>query len=77
MDRSRLCARPGCGAPAAATLTYQYAGRAVWIDDLEGERPQGGYDLCMAHADGLTVPVGWAREDRRGRVVPIRPSIAV
>jgi hypothetical protein len=25
------------------------------------------YDLCSDHADALTVPVGWALQDRRVR----------
>ena len=65
MERVRLCVRPACGAPATATLSYQYASRTVWIDDLAGRDDPSGYDLCTQHADSLTVPVGWARDDRR------------
>ena len=31
---SRRCARPGCGQPADTTLSYDYARRLVWLDDL-------------------------------------------
>jgi hypothetical protein len=65
MDRTRLCARPGCGAVAAATLSYRYATRTAWIDDLTATPDPAGHDLCPAHADGLRVPRGWTCEDRR------------
>ena len=31
---SRSCARPGCGRPAVATLSYAYADGTVWLEDL-------------------------------------------
>jgi hypothetical protein len=65
VDRAPLCARTGCGVPAGAQLTYRYASRTAWIDDLSGEVPPSSYPLCDSHADTLKVPVGWAREDRR------------
>src|SRR3954447_9320815 len=64
MVRSGHCARPGCGEPAAATLTYDYGERLVWLHaprDVDGS----SVALCAAHADGLKVPVGWRCEDRR------------
>ncbi|MGE3620131.1 MAG: DUF3499 family protein [Acidimicrobiia bacterium] len=64
---SRMCARPGCSLEAAATLTYDYVARRVWVGDLEAERHPMAYDLCADHADGLRVPQGWALEDRRLR----------
>lgn len=77
MDRARLCARPGCGAVAAASLTYEYAGRTVWLDELAPEREPSAYDLCAAHADNLRVPQGWTRDDRRGtlRFLPQRVAV--
>jgi hypothetical protein len=51
-------------------MTYGYRARTAWIDDLVDEAG-GGYDLCAHHADGLGVPVGWTRTDRRS---PSRPS---
>jgi hypothetical protein len=67
----RACARPGCAAPAVATLTYAYAERAAWLGDLGDDRHPMTYDLCARHADGLAVPQGWHLDDRR-RVVELR-----
>lgn len=64
MQHSRLCARPGCGAPAAAMLAFQYATRTVWILDLAEAEPSV-IDLCATHADRLTPPRGWTGHDRR------------
>ena len=71
MERPRQCVRPTCSAPATASLTYQYASRTAWLDDLTDDREPTAYDLCSAHADGLRVPLGWAREDRRSSVRPL------
>ena len=46
-------------------MSYGYGVRTVWLDDLEPERSPAGYDLCADHADGLSVPQGWERSDRR------------
>jgi hypothetical protein len=62
---ARLCARPDCADPAVATLSYDYAARTAWIDELSREPVPSRYDLCARHADGLMVPVGWDRSDRR------------
>ncbi len=72
MDR---CARPTCGAPAAAILTYDYATRTAWID-VPGEPSLGAWSICAAHADGLKVPVGWGLHDRRRPVLTVQGSIA-
>ncbi len=71
MHGSRHCVRPGCGAIAEATLTYHYASRTAWLDDLDGDADPSSYELCTQHADRLTVPVGWSREDRRGTGAPV------
>src|SRR5439155_430062 len=34
---SRLCSRPGCSSAASATMSYEYASRTVWLDDLRAE----------------------------------------
>ena len=74
----RHCARPGCGYPASATLGYQYASRTAWVDDLLADPEPSAYDLCTAHADHLTVPVGWTKEDRRSVArLPFSRPIAV
>ena len=76
MSRPRLCARPGCGRPAACTLTYDYAERTVWLRPLAPERGGPASDLCATHADRLRAPRGWALDDRRGPIVALRPSIS-
>jgi len=66
---NRLCSRPGCASPAAATLTYNHARSAAWLGDLPAEREPHAYDLCAIHADGVSVPCGWKLDDRRtGRI---------
>ncbi len=75
---SRLCARPGCSEPAAAAMTYDYAARTVWIDDLAADTDPMSYELCVPHADSLSVPLGWARTDRRADRRPLfHTAIAV
>lgn len=74
----RHCARPGCGDSASATMTYDYASRTVWLDNPGSEPdPHAAWGLCLAHADTLRVPVGWARDDRRTPIIPLRRAIAV
>jgi hypothetical protein len=77
MESHRSCDRPGCGAEAAAALTFHYDARTAWLDDL-GDRPEPSiYELCARHADGLRVPLGWAREDRRHTIRSVyQPPIA-
>ena len=76
MERARHCVRPGCGAPAAATLGYHYASRLVWIDSLDEHPIYGEQDLCSLHADRMVVPVGWALDDRRTPIIQLRSTIA-
>jgi hypothetical protein len=64
MQRPRLCARPGCGEAATATLSFQYASSTVWLDDLGAKEPSS-IDLCRRHADRLAPPKGWTGQDRR------------
>jgi hypothetical protein len=74
MDRARHCIRSGCGRPATVTLSYQYATRTAWLDDLSTEFEPSTYDLCAVHAERLRVPVGWTRDDRRSlRSLPFAP----
>lgn len=63
---SRVCARPACRDAATATFVYNYAERTTWLGPLAGDRHPMAYDLCAAHADGLSVPRGWDLVDRRG-----------
>lgn len=60
----RRCARPDCARVPAASLTYDYGARAVWIDPA-GEPHPSSYDLCARHAGRLRVPYGWQLVDRR------------
>ena len=75
MDAS-TCARPGCSAPAAAWLTYDYARRTAWLDraDLASD---GAWGLCESHTEGLRLPLGWSLDDRRPPVMALRPPLAV
>ncbi|MGI8793888.1 MAG: DUF3499 family protein [Acidimicrobiales bacterium] len=77
MERSRHCARPGCGASAAAALSYDYGSRTVWLDCLDDEPDPVANDMCATHAATLTVPLGWALEDNRTPIVQLRPPLAV
>ncbi len=65
---TRTCARPGCGEPATATLSYQYATSTVWLSAVADEPDPSTYDLCRRHSAGLTVPRGWHLEDDRASV---------
>jgi hypothetical protein len=64
LDR-RHCSRPGCSERAAVTLTYDYRHSHVWLDELIVERDPHAYDLCVRHAERLSVPHGWRLDDRR------------
>jgi hypothetical protein len=58
-NHRRLCARPGCGAPAAATLRFQPTQREAWLVDLDADAVRTEGDLCARHAAGLVLPRGW------------------
>jgi hypothetical protein len=59
-------------------MTYGYASRTAWLDDLADDTDPNGYDLCPAHAERLSVPFGWDRVDRRATAVrPLFQRIAV
>ncbi len=61
----RLCARPGCGAPAAATLRFQPTRREAWLVDLDDNAARTEGDLCARHAASLVLPRGWQLHDER------------
>ena len=77
-EHRRLCARPGCGAPAAATLRFQPTQREAWLVDLDDDAARTEGDLCARHAAGLVLPRGWQlhndlaaeRDDRRAAPAP-------
>lgn len=59
-------------------MTYDYASRSVWLDDLADDPDPNHYDLCPTHADRLAVPQGWDRTDRRATAVrPLFARVAV
>jgi hypothetical protein len=58
-NHRRLCARPGCGAPAAATLRFQPTQREAWLVELDDTAVRTEGDLCARHAAGLVLPRGW------------------
>jgi hypothetical protein len=61
----RPCSRPGCPAPARATLTFAYAQRQAWIEPLQATDEPQAYDLCAGHASRTRPPHGWQLRDRR------------
>jgi hypothetical protein len=61
----RPCARPGCPAPARATLTFAYGSAEVYLDRLGEQVDPQGYDLCAPHAARTEPPRGWDLTDRR------------
>jgi hypothetical protein len=67
---ARRCARPTCSEHAVVTLSYDYTGRNVWLNDLVGDDDPANHDLCERHGDRVTAPQGWVLHDRRN-VAPI------
>lgn len=65
MHFRRLCARPGCGAPATATLRFQPTLRQAWLVDLDESASRTQGDLCSRHATALVLPRGWELHDER------------
>jgi hypothetical protein len=63
--------RPGCDRPAAARLTWDPVGRALWLDDVEDD--QQAQQVCWEHAETLSAPRGWTVTDRRSSDVALGP----
>jgi hypothetical protein len=63
----RPCVRPGCPAPAQASLTFRYGSREAWVERLTTEPSPEAYDLCGPHAARTRPPHGWQLRDRRPR----------
>jgi hypothetical protein len=57
--RIRRCSRSGCSGSAVATLTYVYADSTAVLGPLATQAEPHCYDLCIAHAQTLSVPRGW------------------
>jgi len=55
----RRCSKTACGRPAVATLTYVYSDSTAVVGPLATYAEPHSYDLCDAHADRLTAPLGW------------------
>jgi hypothetical protein len=60
----RLCARPGCGAVATATFTFDSRVCTVWLDAPHNAVARAG-ELCERHVLALIPPLGWRLDDRR------------
>lgn len=56
---SRQCSRTACSGGAIATLTYVYSDQTAVLGPLATYAEPHTYDLCVVHAEGLTVPRGW------------------
>ncbi len=59
MGLSRQCTKTGCARRAVATLTYVYGDQTAVLGPLATYAEPHTYDLCAAHATGLTAPRGW------------------
>lgn len=46
-------------------MAFDYATRAVWLDDLIAPSGGTGYALCERHAGRVSAPVAWTLTDRR------------
>jgi hypothetical protein len=70
-----VCARPGCGASATATLRFVPTEQQAWLVDLDdaGARTEG--DLCARHATVLLLPSGWELHDGRDAHAPDVPPV--
>ncbi len=56
---ARRCSRTPCGRPAVATLTYVYADQTAVLGPLATYAEPHAYDLCEAHSERLSAPLGW------------------
>ncbi|MDP5227359.1 MULTISPECIES: DUF3499 domain-containing protein [Arthrobacter] len=59
MGALRMCSRSACREAAMATLTYVYADSTAVLGPLAVYPEPHSYDLCVQHAQRLTVPRGW------------------
>jgi hypothetical protein len=62
---ARLCSRPGCSAPAAATFNFDGLNRIVWLNDVAHSPIYTAGDLCARHAERLQPPRNWELRDAR------------
>ncbi|MDN8623983.1 MULTISPECIES: DUF3499 family protein [Corynebacterium] len=59
VNKKRLCCRPGCGRPAAATLVYSHAEETVIVGPLSSDGNPHSWDLCAHHSTQFRPPEGW------------------
>lgn len=59
VNKKRLCCRPGCGRPAAATLVYSHAEETVIVSPLSSDDNPHSWDLCARHSAQFRPPEGW------------------
>ena len=65
LDVGRLCERPGCSEPGAASYGMVPEDLLFWVDTFHpADRLDTGV-LCRRHADAMVVPRGWTLDDRR------------
>lgn len=55
----RPCSKVACNLDAEATLTYVYADSMAVLGPLSQKAEPHSYDLCVGHAERLSVPQGW------------------
>lgn len=70
----RLCARPGCSAPATATFTFDGLRRIVWLGPLAEASAYSAGDLCRRHAELMKPPRHWELRDVRPVPGPVEPA---
>lgn len=75
-DQFRTCRRTGCRWPAAASLSFRYATRQVWVSDLLVIQDPSSYDLCPHHSDTVRVPRAWELVDQRTVTEPMAEATA-
>ncbi|MGH9132301.1 MAG: DUF3499 family protein [Ilumatobacteraceae bacterium] len=61
----RLCERPGCSEPGAASYGMVPEDLLFWVDTLHPAESHDTGVLCRRHADAMVVPRGWTLDDRR------------
>jgi hypothetical protein len=61
----RVCARSGCNAPAAATLSYDRIALTAYLATADDTAPREPGDLCERHVAKLVLPRQWHLDDRR------------
>ncbi|MGC0143207.1 MULTISPECIES: DUF3499 domain-containing protein [unclassified Pseudactinotalea] len=74
MRATRQCTRSTCTSPAVATLTYVYADSTAVLGPLATHAEPHCYDLCLTHAERLTVPQGWDVVQLATEFEPAPPS---